>query len=202
MLTHGLGLVLSIIGFFVLALLAILNGDVWHIVGTAVYGTSLVVLYAASTFYHSTITPHRKSFLQLVDHCCIYLLIAGSYTPFLLIVVRGQFGFGMLAVVWTIAAFGILMKVLFRGRFKALGIVLYLAMGWLGVVVAPPMYLALGLTPLLLIMAGGLSYTAGMIFFGWKSIRHHHAIFHIFVLVGSILHYAVIAIYVVPGLRS
>jgi hemolysin III len=195
--THGAGLVLSIIGFVVLLLLAILNGDAWHVASSIVYGTSLVVLYAASTFYHSSTTPHRKSFLQLLDHCCIYVLIAGSYTPFLLIVVRNGFGMGMLAFVWAIAVFGIAMKVMYRDRLKALGIVLYLAMGWLALAVVQPMYAALGLTPMILIVAGGLSYTAGMIFFGWKSIKHHHAIFHVFVLGGSILHYIVIAGYIV-----
>jgi hemolysin III len=195
--THGAGLVLSIVGFAVLLLLAILNGDAWHITSSIVYGTSLVVLYAASTLYHSSTTPHRKSFLQLLDHCCIYVLIAGSYTPFLLVVVRNGFGMGMLAFVWAIAVFGIMMKVMYRDRLKALGIVLYLAMGWLALAVVQPMYSALGLTPMILIVAGGLSYTAGMIFFGWKSIKHHHAIFHVFVLGGSILHYIVIAAYIV-----
>ena len=195
--THGAGLVLSVIGFIVLLALAVSNGDVWNITGTIVYGTSLVILYAASTLYHSAITPHRKSLLQMLDHCCIYLLIAGSYTPFLLIVLRDGIGPGMLAVVWAIALFGIVFKLIFRQRFKALGIVLYLAMGWLGLFLAGPMYSALGLTPLLFIMAGGLSYTAGMIFFGWKTIKHHHAIFHVFVLGGSILHYIVIAGYIV-----
>lgn len=196
--THGAGLVLSVIGFIVLLALAVLNGDVWHITSSIVYGASLVVLYAASTFYHSSTTPHRKSFFQLLDHCCIYVLIAGSYTPFLLVVVRTGFGMGMLAFVWAIALFGIVMKVMYRERLKALGIVLYLAMGWLALAVMQPMYEALGLTPMALIVAGGLSYTGGMIFFGWKSIRHHHAIFHVFVLVGSILHYIAIAGYIVP----
>jgi hemolysin III len=197
-LTHGFGLVLSVIGFAFLAVLAVLHGDKWHIASVAVYGSSLVILYAASTFYHSTITPDRKSTLQLVDHCCIYLLIAGSYTPFLLIVLRTGIGFAMLALVWSIALFGIVMKIAFRQRFKALGIVLYLALGWLGLLTAQPMYAALGLFPLLLILAGDLSYTAGMIFFGWKRLRHHHAIFHVFVLAGSVFHYVTIAFYVLP----
>src|SRR5438067_672614 len=106
-LTHGLGLILSIVGFVFLASLAVVNGDRWHVASSVVYGLSLIILYSASTFYHSTITPHRKSALQMVDHCCIYLLIAGSYTPFLLVVLRGEFGFGLLAIVWAIAVFGI-----------------------------------------------------------------------------------------------
>lgn len=195
--THGFGLLLSIIGSGVLLLLAILHGGWLYIASSTVYGASLIVLYAASTLYHSSTTPHRKSFLQLLDHCCIYVLIAGSYTPLLSLVVTTGFGLGMLAFVWAIAVFGIVMKVMYRERLNALGIVLYLALGWLGLAVVPPMYAALGLTPLILMVAGGLSYTAGMIFFGWKSLRHHHAIFHVFVLGGSILHYIVIAAYIV-----
>lgn len=195
-LTHGLGLVLSVGGFLFLAALAILYRDPWHIASSIVYGASLVILYAASTFYHSTITPHRKSLLQLVDHCCIYLLIAGSYTPFLLMVLRNSFGIGLLAIVWATAAFGIAMKIFFRGRFNAVGIVMYLMMGWLGVIAVQPLYFALGLIPLILVVAGGISYTLGMIFFGWKSIKHHHAIFHVFVLAGSIIHFIAIAGYV------
>lgn len=197
-LTHGAGLLLSIVGFLVLATLAIIHGDGWHIASSAIYGSSLVILYAASTFYHSTMTPHRKSLLQLVDHCCIYLLIAGSYTPFLLMVMRDSFGLGLLALVWAIAAFGIAMKIIFRGRFNAVGIAMYLIMGWLGVVTVEPLYFTLGLAPLILVITGGISYTLGMIFFGWKSIKHHHAIFHVFVLMGSIFHYAAVVLYVVP----
>lgn len=196
--THGAGLVLSVIGFAILLALAILNGDKWYLIASIVYGISLVTLYAASTLYHSSTTAHRKAWLQLLDHCCIYLLIAGSYTPFLLVLLRSEFGMTMLAIVWSIAVFGISMKVMFRGRLKALGIFLYLAMGWIGVAAVQPLYVAAGVIPLALLIGGGLSYTAGMIFFGWKSIRHHHAIFHVFVLVGSILHYIAIAAYIVP----
>lgn len=195
-LTHGVGLVLSVVGFVVLATLATIYGDGWHIASSVIYGASLVILYAASTFYHSAVTPHRKSLLQLVDHCCIYLLIAGSYTPFLLMVLRNSFGLGLLALVWAIAAFGIAMKIIFRGRFNAVGIAMYLMMGWLGVIAVQPLYFALGLMPLILVVAGGVSYTLGMIFFGWKSLKHHHAIFHVFVLAGSIIHFIAIAAYV------
>ena len=196
-LTHGFGLLLSIGGFIFLTSLAFVKGDRWHIASTIVYGLSLVILYAASTVYHSTITPHRKKVLQIVDHCCIYLLIAGSYTPFILVVLRNGLGFGLLATIWAMAAFGIVMKIVFRGELKAIGLILYLLMGWIGVIAIQPLYLAMGLTPMLLILAGGLAYTLGMIFFGWHRLKHHHAIFHVFVLAGSILHYIAIAAYVV-----
>jgi hemolysin III len=195
-LTHGFGLVLSIAGYVFLLSLALIKGDGLHIASSIVYGTSLVTLYAASTLYHSAIAPERKRLLQLFDHCCIYLLIAGSYTPFLLVVLRGSFGLGLLAFVWAFAVFGIAMKVIFRGRFNAVGVVSYLAMGWLGLIAVQPLYLALGGWPLALIVAGGISYSIGVIFFGWKNLRHHHAIWHLFVLGGSIFHFIAVAIFV------
>jgi len=195
-LTHGFGLVLSIAGFIFLLALAIIKGDGWHIAASVVYGLSLVILYAASTFYHGAVAPELKHKLQLVDHCCIYLLIAGSYTPFLLVVLRDSFGFAMLAFVWAFALFGIAMKVIFRGRFNAAGVVSYLVMGWIGLIAVQPLYLALGWVPLLLVVAGGLSYSIGVIFFGWHSIKHHHAIWHGFVLGGSFFHFLAIALYV------
>ncbi len=196
-LTHGFGLLLSIAGFIFLVSLAAFNGDGWHIASAIVYGASLVILYGASTVYHSAIEPERKLRMQLVDHCCIYLLIAGSYTPFMLIALRDSIGAGILVFVWAFALFGIAMKVIFRGRFSAVGVASYLAMGWIGVIAVQPLYLALGAAPLALVIAGGLSYTIGVVFFGWKSIKHHHAIWHVFVLGGSILHYLAVVIYVI-----
>ena len=197
-LTHGFGLLLSLAGFAFLVTLAAFNGDRWHIASSIVYGASLVVLYAASTCYHGTTSPKLKQKLQVVDHCCIYLLIAGSYTPFALVVLGGAFGTGLLAFVWAFALFGIAMKLIFRGRYNAAGVVSYLAMGWVGIIAVQPLYLALGAVPLALILAGGISYSLGVIFFGWHSIRHHHAIWHVFVLGGSIFHFLAVAIYVMP----
>jgi hemolysin III len=195
-LTHGFGLILSVAGFIFLLVLALIKDDGWHIASGLIYGLSLITLYGASTLYHSAVTPELKGRLQLLDHCCIYLLIAGSYTPFLLVVMRSTFGFGLLAFVWAFALFGIGMKVIFRGRFNGAGIISYLAMGWIGLIAIQPLYLALGAVPLLLIIAGGLSYSIGVIFFGWKTLPHHHAIWHGFVLGGSILHFAAVAIFV------
>jgi hemolysin III len=195
-LTHGFGLLLSIAGFIFLVTLALIKGDVWHITSSVVYGLSLIILYGASTFYHGTVSPKRKHTLQIVDHCCIYLLIAGSYTPFLLLLMRDSFGFSLLAFVWAFAVFGIAMKMIFRTRFSAVGVVSYLAMGWIGVIAIQPLYLALGWIPLALVIAGGLSYSVGVIFFGWHSLRHHHAIWHGFVLGGSIFHFLAIALFV------
>ncbi|MBE7515812.1 MAG: hemolysin III family protein [Chloracidobacterium sp.] len=197
--THGFGLILSIGGFIALMILALPGGDAWHTAAAVVYGVSLITLYGASTFYHTVITPRRKKLLQLADHCSIYLLIAGSYTPFLLTVLREGIGPGMLALVWSLAVIGIALKIAFRGRLVALSIVLYLAMGWIGILAAKPLYDVLGPFALGLVVAGGVSYTLGMIFFGWKAIRHHHAIFHVFVLFGSILHYIAVVTYIMPS---
>ena len=195
-LTHGFGLVLSIAGFLLLISFALHKGDGWQIASSIIYGASLITLYAASTCYHGASSPKLKHTLQLVDHCCIYLLIAGSYTPFALVALGGSLGIGLLAFVWAFAVFGIAMKVIFRGRFSAAGVVSYLAMGWIGVIAIQPLYLALGFMPLALVVAGGISYSLGVIFFGWHSIRHHHAIWHLFVLGGSVFHFLAIAIYV------
>lgn len=197
-LTHGFGLVLSVVGFVFLVSLAVYKGDALHIVSSIVYGASLVTLYAASTFYHSAISPALKQRLQIVDHCCIYLLIAGSYTPFLLLVIRGSLGAGLLAVVWSMALFGIAMKVIFGKRFNIAGVVSYLAMGWIGIIAVQPLYMAVGITPLVLVLAGGIAYSLGVIFYAARRIPYHHAIFHVFVLAGSMIHYFAILLYVAP----
>jgi hemolysin III len=196
--THGFGLLLSIVGFIILVSLASIAGDIWHVTASVIYGSSLVILYAASTFYHGATSPRLKRKLQILDHCCIYLLIAGSYTPITLIVLRGSFGQGLFAFVWAFAAAGILMKVFFGKRFMIASVFSYLLMGWIGVVAIEPVFAALGFMPIALIIAGGVAYSLGVIFFAWKRFRHHHAIWHLFVLAGSICHFLAIAIYVIP----
>ncbi len=196
--THGAGLVLSIIGFIVLMAMAGFSGDALSITAVVVYGLSLVILYAASTIYHSTASPKMKRRMQVADHCGIYLLIAGSYTPFGMIVLKGSLGQNLLIGLWAFAAFGIIAKLILRHRFPAISVVSYLVMGWLGVLAIQPLLAALGITAIILIIAGGVAYSLGVIFFAWHSIRHHHAIFHVFVLAGSVLHYLAIAIYVIP----
>lgn len=196
--THGFGLFLSVIGFVALVVLASLNGDKWSMLSCVVYGLSLVVLYAASTFYHSTTSHRAKKNLQVVDHCCIYLLIAGSYTPFGMVIIGDSFGRSLMAGIWAFAIIGILIKLLIRDRYPAINVISYLLMGWLGVFAVEPLFHALGLIPVALTIAGGIAYSLGVIFFPWTSIKHHHAIFHVFILLGSIIHYAVIVLYVVP----
>lgn len=196
--THGFGLVLSIAGFAALLILATVRADPLLISACVVYGLSLIVLYGASTIYHGTTSVELKHKLRLVDHCCIYLLIAGSYTPFGIVLLSETLGQSLLTLIWTFAVTGIVAKLLFQHRFPAVSVGSYVVMGWLGVLAVQPMLEKLGPEAVTLAVAGGLSYTVGVVFFAWQRIRHHHAIFHIFVLAGSILHYAAVVLYVVP----
>jgi hemolysin III len=196
--THGFGLVLSLAGFIVLVTLAGLRGEPLLIAACLVYGLSLIVLYAASTIYHGTTSPELKHALRLVDHCCIYLLIAGTYTPFASVIIDDTIGRSVLAAIWFFAIGGILLKLLFRDRFQALSVILYLVMGWLGVLAIQPMLAALGVGAVILAIAGGLAYSLGVVFYASHRIPHNHAVFHVFVLAGSILHFVAVVIYVVP----
>lgn len=196
--THGFGLLLSICGFVFLVVMSILYGGVWHITSSIVYGLSLVVLYGASTFYHGATEPRVKRVLQIVDHCCIYLLIAGTYTPFTLVVLQGTFGQGLFAFVWLFAIICVLLKIFYGNRFMAVSVISYLVMGWIGIFAIQPLFAALGMTAVVLICAGGMAYTLGVVFFAWNRIPHNHAIWHIFVLTGSICHFLAIALYVIP----
>ena len=196
--THGFGFLLSVIGFVVLVVLAGLRGDALSITGGVVYGLSLVILYLASTMYHSTTSATLKKKLQIADHCGIYLLIAGSYTPFGLIIINGAFGQNLLITIWAFALVGILAKLIMRDKWPAVSVISYLVMGWIGVVAIQPLLAALGSTAIALVVAGGVAYSLGVVFFAWNRIPHNHAIFHVFILAGSILHYIAVVMFVVP----
>jgi hemolysin III len=156
------------------------------------------VLYAASTSYHGTVSPELKRKLQIVDHCCIYLLIAGSYTPFGMMLIGDAMGKSLLGLIWAFAAIGILAKLLFGNRFTVISVISYLIMGWLGGLAVQPLLGLIGTTAVALAVAGGLAYTIGVIFFALRRLPHNHAIFHVFVLAGSVLHYLAVVIYIVP----
>ncbi|HXZ11816.1 MAG TPA: hemolysin III family protein [Candidatus Sulfotelmatobacter sp.] len=188
-LTHGVGLVLSIVGFATLVSLAVMRGSAWRIVSCAIYGSSLLCLYAASTLYHSTRSRRLKRVLKVCDHCAIYLLIAGTYTPFLLVNLRGGWGWCLFAVVWGLAMAGILFKVWFVEHSSVLSTAVYLLMGWLALVAAKPMLIRVPPSGLLWLLAGGVLYTVGVVFYAWKRVPYGHAIWHCFVLVGSTCHY-------------
>lgn len=188
-LTHGLGLIASLVGGTVLLLAVTAHHDAWRIVGCSVFAASLIALYGASTVYHAFPPSRTKTVLQVVDHSAIYLLIAGSYTPFALGVLKGVFGWSLLAVVWSLAAFGIVAKAVWGARYPRLSAMLYLALGWLAVVALRPLAAALPPAGLAWLLAGGLCYTLGVPFFLWEQRRHAHTVWHLFVLAGSACHY-------------
>jgi hemolysin III len=196
--THGIGLLLSIAGFVVLLVLAALRGTAWHIVACSIYGTTLICLYAASTLYHAVISPRVKRALRIFDHSAIYLLISGTYTPFLLVSLRGPWGWSLFGVIWGLALAGVLFKFWFVERFAILSTAVYIAMGWLVVIAAKPVITHLPLTAIIWLLAGGLAYTGGVIFFAAKRIPYSHAIWHLFVLAGSICHYFAVLSTVIP----
>jgi len=196
--THGVGLVLSVIGWVALMVLAYLFGDAWHLFSCGIYGGTLVFLYGASTCYHSARQPRAKRILRIVDHVAIFLLIAGTYTPFTMIFLRDGFGWIVLSLVWGIAIVGLLFKIFSQRRFHWSATAIYLLMGWVSVLFIDPMLQAIPLGALLWLLAGGLAYTVGVIFFGWHGLPYSHAIWHVFVLVGSITHYCAVLFYVLP----
>ncbi|WP_043768835.1 PAQR family membrane homeostasis protein TrhA [Algiphilus aromaticivorans] len=196
--THGLGVLASIVGLCVLVAFAALNGGTVDIVASAVFGGTLILLYTASTLYHSIPLPATKSVLRVIDHASIYLLIAGTYTPFTLITLAGPWGWSLFATVWSLAALGVGFKLFTTGRFEKLSLLIYIAMGWCGVVAAVPLLEALPPAGLWLLVGGGLAYTGGVVFYAMESLRYHHAIWHLFVLAGSVLHYFAVLFYVLP----
>lgn len=195
-LTHGIGAVMSLVGMVVLLVSAVQHGDSWRVVSFTIYGLSLLLLYLASTFYHTSQHPRFKRWLRIADHASIYLLIAGTYTPFLLVNLRGPFGWTMLGIVWGMAVLGVILKVFFIGRHDVLETAVYIIMGWMSVLAYKQM--AAGISPggLAWILGGGIVYTLGVIFYAWNKLPYHHAIWHLFVLGGSVCHYLAIFYYV------
>jgi hemolysin III len=187
--THGFGLALSVAGLVILLVLAALRGGALQIVSCAIYGTTLITLYAASTLYHGIAAPRFKRALRIFDHSAIFLLIAGTYTPFLLVNLRGAWGWSLFGVVWGLAMAGIVFKFWFVERFGFLSTTVYLLMGWLVVIAARPVLSHVPASELIWLVAGGLCYTAGVIFYASKRIPYAHVIWHVFVLAGSTCHY-------------
>lgn len=198
-LTHGLGAVLSVAGLVLLVVFAARHGDAWHVVSTAIFGTTLVLLYTASTLYHSLRGDRLKQRLQKFDHAAIFLLIAGTYTPFVLVPLRGPWGWSLFGVVWGLAVVGVALKFWFAGRFRLVSTLIYLAMGWLVMIAIKPLVAALPSGGVKLLVAGGLCYTGGAVFYLWKRLPYHHAVWHLFVLGGSACHWAAVFCYVVPA---
>lgn len=187
-LTHGIGLVLGVTALVFLVLTAMRNGSAIAVVSASIYGSTLVLLYAASTFYHALRAGRAKSVFGVLDHSAIFLLIAGTYTPFTLVGLGGGWGWSLFGVVWGLAVLGIVAESVTRGRARRLQVVLYLAMGWMAVVAIRPFLTSLSPSALSLLLAGGLFYTFGVVFYRSRR-RYHHAIWHVFVLLGSAAHF-------------
>ncbi|MDJ1472331.1 hemolysin III family protein [Cytophagaceae bacterium DM2B3-1] len=196
--THGIGTLLSIAGLVILIVAACLKGDVWHVVSFAVFGSCLVLLYLASTLYHSFQSEKVKNIFRVMDHSAIYLLIAGSYTPFTLTLLRGGWGWSLFGIVWGLALGGIVFKLFFVNKFNVLSTIIYLMMGWMIVVAAKPLINTLPVNGLYFLLAGGASYSLGTIFYLWEKLRFHHAIWHLFVLLGSVCHFFAVLLYTLP----
>lgn len=196
--THGVGIVLAIAGLAVLVAFATLHGDAWHVVACSIFGATLIVQYTTSTLYHSIHAERVKPVLRALDHSAIFLLIAGTYTPFTLVNLRGPWGWSLFAAIWAIGLAGISLRLILKGRLHGLVVALYIAMGWAAVVAIQPMLKHVGLGGLLLLAGGGLAYTAGVGFYKWRRLPYNHAIWHGFVLVGSCLHFFAVLFYVIP----
>jgi len=196
--THGAGALLSICGLVILVNISATHGNVWHIVSSSIFGTTLILLYLASTLYHCITVPRAKEILRRFDHIAIYLLIAGTYTPFLLINLRGPWGWSLFALIWGIALTGILLKVSPLGNKPGLSLTLYLILGWIILIAIKPLLHYLDPGGVRLLVAGGIAYTSGVIFYGWQRLPYNHAIWHLFVLAGSVFHFFAVLLYVIP----
>ncbi len=196
--SHGIGALLSIAGLAVLVAFASLYGNAWHITSSSIYGATLILLYTASTLYHGIPYPSVKRVLQRIDHAAIFLLIAGTYTPFTLVNLRGEWGWTLFGLVWGFAILGVLLETMVKRRIKWLSLTLYLGLGWLVVVAIEPLVEAVETGGLVLLLAGGLCYSLGVIFYVWKRLAYHHAVWHLFVMAGSLLHFFSIFFYVIP----
>ncbi len=196
--THGIGVLLAILGLVMLVVFASLHGNAWHIVSCSIFGGTLLLLYLSSTLYHSIPSPKIKRLLRVFDHSAIYLLIAGTYTPFTLVNLRGPWGWSLFGIVWGIALLGIILKMTPYAQLRGVSTTLYLIMGWTVIIAIKPMLAVLAPTGFTLLLLGGLAYTFGVIFYAWKRLPYGHAIWHLFVLAGSCCHFFAVFYYVIP----
>ena len=197
--THGIGILLGIVGLILMMVKASQFGDAWHITSTAIFGVSMVLLYAASTAYHAVSREPLKALLRKIDHGAIFVLIAGTYTPFLLVTLRGAWGWSLFGVVWGLGILGLVLKFWFTGRFRVVSTLLFLIMGWLIIIAVKPLVAALPTDGFKWLLIGGLSYSLGTVFYLWKKLPYNHAIWHLCVLGGTIGHWIAIYYYVIPS---
>ena len=197
--THGLGIAFGITVLVLLVVFSSLRGEVWKIVSFSIYGATLIILYTASTLYHSFRSPKVKCIFRIIDHVSIYLLIAGTYTPFTLVNLRGPWGWSLFGTIWGLAIVGIIFKIVFFGKYEILSTIIYLGMGWIAIVAIKPMIAIFPTMGLWWIVIGGLFYSLGVIFFVWEKLPFNHAIWHLFVLGGSVSHFIAMILYVLPA---
>lgn len=196
--THGFGAALSMVGLVALIIVAHLYGNFWHRVSFSIFGASLLLLYLASTLYHSFRNEKAKYIFKICDHAAIYLLIAGTYTPFCLVILQGALGWTIFGIIWGLALIGITQQILFVKRFKVFSTICYIAMGWLIIFFIEPIAAALPVAGILWLVAGGLLYTVGSFFYLWRKLSFNHVIWHLFVLGGSLCHFITIFCFVLP----
>ncbi len=196
--SHAIGLFLSVVALVLLVIRAGLYGNGWHIVSVSIFGASLISLYAASTFYHSAKDATLRARLRIIDHATIYVLIAGTYTPFTLISLNGSVGWVIFGVSWAMAITGIVLKLFFTGKYNVLSTLMYVFMGWIIVFAIKPLISSLSTEGLTWLFAGGVAYTTGAILYSIKKVKFNHAIFHLFVLMGSFCHFVSVYFYVLP----
>ncbi len=196
--SHGIGLLLSVAALVLLVVYASIYGSAMHIVSFSIYGASLIVLYSASTLYHYVQRSKLRHRLNILDHAAIYILIAGTYTPFTLVVLKGWVGWTIFGVSWGLAIAGVVLKLFYTGKYDKISTIAYVLLGWLIIFAIRPLVTHLSFEGLMWLLSGGLFYTFGAILYSIKRIRYNHAIFHIFVLLGSFSHFIAVFFYVLP----
>ncbi|MEK3921914.1 MULTISPECIES: PAQR family membrane homeostasis protein TrhA [Paenibacillus] len=196
--THGIGAALSVAALVILIVFSSMKGTAWHVVSFTIYGITMLLLYTSSTLVHAWKDGKVKDLFEIFDHSSIYLFIAGSYTPLLFIAVRGTLGWTLFGIIWGIALFGVIFKAFFTKKFLFMSTIFYIAMGWLIVIAWQPLMATIPTGGIVLLVAGGLMYTLGTLFYVWRGFPYHHAIWHLFVLAGSILHFFMVLLYLTP----
>jgi len=197
--SHGVGALLAVVGLVVLTVFAALRGNVWHVVGCSVFGAALVLVYTTSALYHGIQHPRAKGVLRALDHSAIFVLIAGTYTPFALVSLHGPWGWSLLGVIWGFAVLGIILQMGVLRRGTAASVLLYVGMGWVAVIVIKPLLDAVATGGITLLLIGGVAYTAGTGFYMWRRLSYHHALWHGCVLLGSVSHFFAVLFYVIPS---
>jgi hemolysin III len=195
--SHGAGTLLSVAGMVTLIIFSALRHNPWAVVSTSIYGASLIILYSMSTLYHSLTNEKAKKFFQIMDHNAIFLLIAGTYTPYTLVALRHSIGWWMFGIVWAAALIGIMLNSVDMERFKKLSLICYIAMGWVIVFAAKPLMATMPQSAVMMLLIGGICYMGGVVFYVLKKVRYFHSVWHLFVLAGSIMHYFSILLMVI-----